>query len=311
MKGMVVSLKKILVIGSLNLDIVAETSHVPATGETVIAKYGGQFPGGKGANQSCAIARLGGDIEMLGAIGNDDAGEYLLKNLSDSGVNVNNIKRASHEPTGQAWIILNELGNNSIVVLQGANGCVDIPYIESMRSAFDKADIIILQLEIPLETVMFAAKLAKALGKTVILDPAPAVSNLPTSLLTNTDYIKPNETELAMLTECSPDDYIEGSNQLISRGAKNVIVSLGAQGVYCHQKNNKPFHKNAHIVKVKDTTAAGDSFLAAFALGLARGDTVENSIDFAQTVASIVVTRAGAQSSIPTADELKALSNLA
>lgn len=297
-------MKKILVIGSLNLDIVAETSHVPVTGETVIAKHGGQFPGGKGANQACAIARLGGDVEMLGAVGNDDAGEYLLKSLSTNGVNVNNIKKVSHEPTGQAWIILNKQGNNSIVVLQGANSCVDIPYIDSMRSAFDRADVIVMQLEIPLESVMFAAKLAKELGKIVILDPAPAIPDLPKLLLTNTDYIKPNEIELATLTGCAPDDYAGGSDQLLSWGAKNVIVSLGAQGVYCHQKGKKPFYKQAQIVKVKDTTAAGDSFLASFALGLAKEDTIEDSIDFAQMVASIVVTRTGAQSSIPTADEL-------
>jgi len=297
-------MKKILVIGSLNLDMVAKTDHIPATGETVLAKFVGQFQGGKGANQACAIAKLGGNVEMLGAVGDDDAGEYLLQGLTDSGVDVKNIKRVSHEPTGQAWIVVNKHGNNSIIVLSGANSCVDIPYIESMRAAVEEADIVVMQLEIPLETVCYAARLAKELGKTVILDPAPAIADLPDALFMNTDFVKPNELELELLTGCSADDYANGARQLTIRGVKNVIVSLGAQGVYCHAKDMEPFHKPARVVEVLDTTAAGDSFLAAFALKMVKGAALEESIEYAQKIASIVVTRPGAQSSIPTAAEL-------
>jgi ribokinase len=300
--------KRVLVIGSLNLDIVAKADHIPIIGETVIAEYGGQFRGGKGANQACALAKLGGDVEMLGAVGNDDAGNYLLHGLEDSGVDVKNIKRVAREPTGQAWIVVNKKGDNSIIVLPGANYSVDIPYIETMHETILKADIIIMQLEIPVETVCYVARIAKKLGKTVILDPAPAVSSLPDELYANTDYIKPNESELVLLTGCRVDEYAKGAERLIMRGVKNVIVSLGAQGVYCHSKDRKPFHKPAHAVEVQDTTAAGDSFLAAFALGLAKCATFDEAIAFAQKIASIVVTRPGAQSSIPCASELAYLS---
>ena len=297
-------MKKILVIGSLNLDIVAKAGHIPVAGETIIAQYGGQFGGGKGANQACAAAKLGGDVTMLGAVGSDGAGDFLLGGLRESGVNVEHIKRVPTEPTGQAWIILDKQGENSIVVLPGANANVDTAYIDSKRSVIENADIIIMQLEIPLESVCYAAGLAKSLGKTVILDPAPATPDLPGELLANTDYIKPNQSEAGLLTGCPPGDYQKCAEQLISRGCKNVIISLGEAGVYCHESGAQPFHKTAHPVKVVDTTAAGDSFLAAFALSLARGESTRAAIDFAQRVAAIVVTRPGAQSSIPTAAEL-------
>ena len=297
-------MKRILVIGSLNLDFVAKTDHIPVTGETVIARYGGQFQGGKGANQACAIAKLGGDVEMLGAVGADDAGDYLLQGLSDSGVDMKNIKRVTHEPTGQAWITINRHGNNSITVLPGANSCVDIPYIDAMEEAIGRADIVVMQLEIPIETVCYAARLAKERGKIVILDPAPASTDLPDALFSDTDYIKPNESELELLTGCGAEDYPDGAAQLIRRGVGNVIVSLGSRGVYCHAKGSQPFQKPARAVEVLDTTAAGDGFLAAFTLSLAKGVLFEDAINFAQMIASIVVTRAGAQSSIPSAAEI-------
>ena len=304
MRGEVAELKKILVIGSLNLDIVAKTDRIPVTGETVIAEGGGRFGGGKGANQACAAAKLGGDVTMLGAVGADAAGDFLLQGLADCGVKVGHIMRTPHQQTGQAWIVLNKRGDNAIIVLPGANSCVDVAYIESMRSVIESADIIIMQLEIPLETVCYVAGLAGSLGKTVVLDPAPAIPDLPGELLANIDYIKPNESELELLTGCPPGEHQKGAEMLIARGCKNVIVSLGELGIFCHEGGKEPFYKPAHPVKVIDTTAAGDSFLAAFALGLARGESAEESAGFAQKVAAITVTRPGAQSSIPTAAEL-------
>ncbi|MCL2857618.1 MAG: ribokinase [Oscillospiraceae bacterium] len=297
-------LKKILVIGSLNLDIVAKADRIPATGETVLARYGGQFGGGKGANQALAVAKLGGDVTMLGAVGADAAGDFLLRSLRENGVNVENVMRVPTEPTGQAWIVLNSRGDNSIVVLSGANSCVDAAYIDSMRPVIERADIVIMQLEIPIETVCHAACLAGSLGKTVILDPAPAVPDLPGELLANIDYVKPNETELELLTGCPTGEHQKGAQQLLVRGCKNVIVSLGERGVFCHESGKEAFYMPALPVKAVDTTAAGDSFLAAFALGLARGESVRACADFAQRVASIVVTRPGAQSSMPAAAEL-------
>jgi ribokinase len=244
---------------------------------------------------------------MLGSVGADAAGDYLLQGLIESGVNKEHINVIDTEPSGQAWITINQEGDNAIVILPGANQCTDMKYIESKRSVLESADIVLIQLEVPLETVCYAANIAKELGKTVILDPSPAVKNLPDSLIANTDYIKPNETELESMTGCSASNYQEGAIQLVCRGAKTVIVSLGDKGVYCYARNGDVIEKPAQKVDVVDTTAAGDGFIAAFALSLAKGKSIEESIDFAQTIASIVVTRLGAQASIPSATEIKML----
>ena len=303
-------MKKIAVIGSLNLDLIATAHHIPAVGETVLAEYGGQHQGGKGANQASAIAKLGGDVVMLGAVGDDASGRHLLRGLKESGAVADHIKITPDEPTGQAWITIDKDGGNTIVVLPGANLLVDIAYIESKRAIIGSVDIVVMQLEIPLETVCYTAKMAKDLGKLVILDPAPAVKDLPDSLLANTDYVKPNESELEILTGYPASRYKEGARHLLERGAKNVIVTLGASGVYFHSKDGTIFEKPAKKVRAVDTTAAGDSFIAAVALGIARGQTTSDAIDFAQAVASIVVTRPGAQSSIPTASEVESLTKI-
>ena len=302
-------MKKIAVIGSLNLDLIANTPHIPAVGETVLAKYGGKFRGGKGANQATAIAKLGGDVVMLGCVGADANGEYLLTGLMDSGVDVKNVKKIHNEPTGQAWITVDKQGDNAIVVLPGANFSVDKSYIEAMQPIIRDVDIVLLQMEIPLETVCFTAKMAKEMGKLVVLDPAPATENFPDALFADVDYIKPNETELKVLTN-GCEDYEKAVVQLHNRGVGNVIVSLGSRGVYCHTKYGNTFEMPARKADVVDTTAAGDSFLAAFVLELSKGQEFAKAIDFAQLVASITVTRLGAQSSIPTAAEVEAFAKI-
>ena len=299
-------MKKIAVIGSINQDIIANMPHIPAVGETILASYGGEGQGGKGGNQAGAIAKLGGDVVMLGAVGQDAAGESLLCALTQAGVNTAHIKWVPDVPSGQAWIMVNAQGDNAIVVLPGANSRVDLPYIESVRPVFEAVDIVVMQMEIPLQTVCSAANLAKQLGKAVVLDPAPAVKNLPDELLQSVDYIKPNESELEILTGCGTGQYREGAQQLLSRGVGTVIVSLGERGIYCCSKDGE-FERPARKVKAVDTTAAGDSFLAALVLGLAQSKSLEDAAHFAQLVSSIVVTRPGAQSSIPTAAELAAL----
>jgi len=297
-------MKKIVVIGGLNVDLIALSNRIPRIGETVSAKFGGKFQGGKGANQAVAIAKLGGVVTMLGSIGGDNEGRYLLNGLKESGVENEYINIVDNAVTGQAWITINNQGNNAIVVLPGANNNTNINYIESKRSIVENADIVLMQLEIPIETVCHIAKMAKELGKTVVLDPAPATKNLPDELLKNIDYIKPNETELEFITGYSSKKYQDGASYLLDRGVANVIVSLGEKGIYYKTKQNSVIEKPARKVDVVDTTAAGDGFIAAFVLGLAKGMAVDEIIDFAQTVASISVTRMGAQVSIPSADEL-------
>ena len=296
-------MKKIVVIGSLNMDAVAHADHTPAEGETIMADFSGYFPGGKGANQACAIGKLGGEVCMLGAVGCDDAGEALIKSLQRFGVDTSCLKHCEDTVTGQAWITVNAKGNNSIVVLPGANARVDRAYIDSVRAAIEAADAVVMQLEIPVDTVCYAAKLAKEMGKPVVLDPAPARADLPEELLACADYIKPNETELALLTGCSPAEYEKGARILLEKGVKNVVVSLGEKGVYCLTEKES-FLSPARKVKAVDTTAAGDSFLASFTLALVQGQALREAIDFAQRVAAIVVTRPGAQDSIPGPEEL-------
>jgi len=300
-------LKKIVVVGGLNIDYVAKVDRLPSAGESVPAEEDGPFQGGKGANQAVAIAKLGGDVTMLGTIGSDSNGDYLISGLSENGVNkeyINVVDSIKTEKTGKAWIAVSQLdGNNEILTFRGANRCTDIKYIESVRSVIESADIVLMQLEIPLETVCYVASMAKGLGKLVILDPSPLVGCFPDTLLSNIDYIKPNETELYEMIGCSAN-YREGTLQLIKRGAKNVIVSLGDKGVYCCTNNGVEIEKPALEVDAIDVTAAGDGFLAAFVLSLAEGKTVEKSIDFGQNVAAYVVTKRGAQVSLPTASEI-------
>ena len=191
---------KILVVGSLNVDMVMNVDHMPAEGETILCDGMTLVPGGKGANQACAAGRLGTDVAMLGAIGDDDYGALQLKSLSEAGVEVGGLLKKEGQNTGTAFITVNKSGNNSIVVVPGANSAFRPEDIEANRELIEQCEIMILQLEIPLDTVCYAAKLAKSLGKTVILDPAPVPEHFPEELYEYVDIVKPNETELGMLT---------------------------------------------------------------------------------------------------------------
>ncbi len=292
-------MKKIAVIGSLNMDYVITVPSMPQVGETVLSTGFSLVPGGKGANQAYAAGRLGGQVVMLGAVGQDSAGDALCQSLASAGVDVSRIKHCEGLPTGSAFIPVDAEGNNSILVAQGANGAVDISYIKENRDVLESCDIVLLQLEIPLETVVFVAKTAKELGKTVILDPAPARRDIPEELYRCVDYLKPNETELAILTDGRPAEYLRSS------GVKNIVVTLGEKGGFLLTEDgqNEPFPA-VEAVQVVDTTAAGDSFTGAMAVALARGDSLRQAVRFASTVAAIVVARKGAQTSIPSLDEI-------
>ena len=263
-------------------------------------------PGGKGANQAYAIGKLGGDVCMLGKVGTDEAGKSMLKNLLEVAVDTSKIE-FSNASTGTAWICVNEEGDNSIVVIPGANKQVDIPYIERNLSEIQKAEMVILQLEIPIETVCFAAKEAKRRGKLVILDPAPAKAGLPAELFSYVDIIKPNETELAILTGMDASTKVEDMVKAFRKLYKGtLVVSMGKKGALIdvgEHSSRLPVRKTT----VVDTTAAGDSFVAGMALKLVENKSLEEAIEYAQKLASIVVSRSGAQSSIPTAEEVEEL----
>lgn len=297
---------KILVVGSLNVDMVMNVDHMPAEGETILCDGMTLVPGGKGANQACAAGRLGTDVAMLGAIGDDDYGALQLKSLSEAGVEVGGLLKKEGQNTGTAFITVNKSGNNSIVVVPGANSAFRPEDIEANRELIEQCEIMILQLEIPLDTVCYAAKLAKSLGKTVILDPAPVPELFPEELYEYVDIVKPNETELGMLTGIAEAQkhLTEAAQVLKARGVKNVLVTLGGDGVYINPESGEEIRIPACKVKAVDTTAAGDSFTAALAAMLLNGESLEAAAEFANRVSAIVVTRKGAQSSIPTIDEV-------
>jgi ribokinase len=304
-------MQKIAVIGSINIDYVAKVEDFPAGGETVLSTGFNIIPGGKGANQAYALGRMGADVVMLGAVGRDENGKTALDSLRSAGVDVSHVHEST-EPTGLAMITVSANGENSIVVVQGANEDVTFDYVKSKRDILKRCDIIVFQLEIPLETVLQYAKMLREMGKVIMLDPAPAPETPPRELISLVDYIKPNESELAKLTGADADtmDLDEACDKLLDMGAGCVLASLGPAGVMLKQREQKNLAGSiipAEKVKAVDTTAAGDSFTAAVAYGLSRGLTIKDAVIFANKVAALVVQRPGAQSSIPTREELQNL----
>lgn len=295
-------MKKILVIGSINMDFIINIKHNPEVGETILADNMKLMPGGKGANQAFAAGKLGGDVTMLGAVGTDSYGEQLSASLKKAGVETSHLRWNEKCSTAIAIVYVNASGDNSIVVVPGANCTVDEAYIHQKRALIEACDIMILQLEIPVDTVLYAARMAHQLGKTVILDPAPAVADLPEELFRYVDYIKPNETELGILTGTRDCD--DAMLQLKKRGVRNVIVTLGKEGCRYLCENGGFGRRSGEKVKAIDSTGAGDCFTAAFAVGLARGDQLKEALEFATRAAAVSTTRAGAQPSFPEVEEV-------
>lgn len=297
-------MKKILVIGSINIDLAVKIDHIPLVGETILSDTIEYVPGGKGANQAFAVGKLGGNVSMLGAVGNDQYADILLNSLKSAGVDTNAIVKKSDYSTGMAFILVNAEGNNSIVVVSGANKSITPHDIEQHKHLIDACDILLCQLEIPLDSVLAAIKYAKSKEKLVVLDPAPAPKNFPDDLLTFSDIITPNETELAQLTGKNTDEYEEATDILRKKGVKSVIVTLGKDGVFINSAQDGKQYFKAVPAPVVDTTAAGDSFTAALVVQLAQNVSLVNAVNYANHVAAIVVSRKGAQPSIPSANEV-------
>lgn len=300
---------KILIVGSLNMDMVLEIEEMPKTGETILGKKLSYSAGGKGANQAYAAGRLGGDVTMLGCTGDDAFGEQLRLSLQSAGVHTEHIFKDSKNPTGTAVICVNEKGDNSIIVAAGANSACDLTLIESSKKLFSQNDYAVFQLETPVKAVYRAIETAKEFGCTIVLNPAPAPDFIPDEVLSCLDYITPNETELLKLTgqsENTIENMIKGAYMLMDKGVKNVIVTLGAKGVLLVNDQNEAIYPTRKVEAV-DTTAAGDCFNGAFVTGLAEGMPLESAIRFANTASSIAVTRKGAQASIPSREEVDSL----
>jgi ribokinase len=291
----------IVVIGSLNADLVVHVPRFPRPGETLSGGAFARFPGGKGANQAYAAARLGGMVAMVGQVGADDHGAWLAGHLAAGGVDTTCVLRDEQAPTGVALITVDVAGQNQIVLVAGSNGSFTPDRLASIEPVVRGARVVLLQLEIPLETVIAAARIARQAGVLVILDPAPA-RDLPDILLELGDYVTPNETELVVLTGGGDlrgdDDVRRRAAQLLARGAARVLVKLGARGA-AHIGPQGEHWWPAHVVPVVDTTAAGDAFNGALAVALTEGQPLDRAGRFATAAASIAVTRAGAQTSMP------------
>lgn len=291
----------ILVVGSLNMDLVVRSPRHPQPGETLLGTEFHTFPGGKGANQAVAAARLGGQVKLIGRVGADAFGNALLETLSQDGVDTRHVEQLQDAPTGIALITVNDAGQNTIVVVPGANAKLSPPDLLSAAPSFEGASVVVIQLEIPLLTVTYAADLARRHGARVVLNPAPA-QPLSATCLEQVDVLIPNQSEAALLTGCAAAG--DAARRLMASGVRSVIVTMGEGGVLVVEDETAT-HLPAHRVSVVDTTAAGDAFVGAFAVALAEGRTVREAAAWGNAAGALAVTRAGAQPSLPARAELE------
>ena len=298
--------RNILVIGSANADYVIHADIMPALGETIIGKEFEVNAGGKGLNQAVAIAKLGGNTTFLGSVGDDANGKMLLNTLKEFSVKFAG-KKVTDSPTGVAVITV--IGTDNFIVLNsGANDSLTPQFIKSNFKLIMEADYIVIQLEIPINTVVQICELAKNGKAKIILNPAP-YKPIPKSLFSAFDYLIPNEHEAESITGICPDgeeNCISAIQKLRAMGTKNVVITLGKRGC-AYNDGNKIVFRPSILTKAVDTTSAGDSFIGAFTTSLANNHTISDAIDFATKVASITVSRKGAAKSIPFTYEVKEL----
>jgi ribokinase len=300
---------KVIVVGSLNMDLVGCAARIPVPGETITGHTFFDEPGGKGANQAYSAARLGGQVTMLGRVGSDDYGRRMRSNLDEVGCDTSGIVSIPECTSGIALIFVADSGQNSIIIVPGANGRFSAEDIAASRASFDGASLVLLQLENPISTVVAAARAGRQAGSRIILDPAPA-QKLPEELFHLVDILTPNETEAAILVglapgRLDPPHAMAVGRDLQARGAKSVIVKIGDQGCVVVSDSHAR-HLPAPKVKAVDTTAAGDVFNAALAVALSEGMDLSAACGFANRAAALSVTRMGTQIAAPTRSEVDA-----
>lgn len=299
-------MENILVIGSSNTDMIIKTDRLPRPGETVGNGDFSVVNGGKGANQAVAAARAGGQVTFITCIGDDLFGGQQLENFRQSGIDTEHVFTLSGIPTGTALIMIDSAGENCIAVAPGANGQMQQRHLDKADAAFDRADWVLLQLEVPLETVGYATRKAESFGARVILNPAPA-SALPDELLARVHTLVVNETEAALLAECPVEndaDIRKAAQKLLTKVQDTVIITLGAGGSFVAVKEKEPTHVPAKKVKAVDTTAAGDVFCGTLVVALSEGKEVVDAVQFATAAAALAVTKLGAQPSAPRREEI-------
>jgi ribokinase len=297
----------IAVVGSSNMDLVVKSERIPVTGETIL---GGDFimvPGGKGANQAVAAAKLGARVFFIAKLGDDIFGSQSLNNFEKEGVNIKYVLQTKDAPSGVALIMVDDDGNNVIVVAPGANHKLTQEDVKEAESDIALSGALVAQLEVPIETIEFAAGLANKSDVPFILDPAPA-QKLSPELLNMVDVLTPNETEAKILTGIDVKDRDSASaaaQKLLECGVKNVILTMGAGGYLTASNDGTEFVEARKVIAV-DSTAAGDAFTGSFAVGMAQGQSLSEAALFANNVAAVSVTRMGAQPSMPTVQEVEA-----
>lgn len=297
--------RPILVVGSLNMDLVMRTPRVPQGGETLFGHDFATLPGGKGANQALACARLGGHVAMVGRVGDDNFGQVLKSGLARDGVHVSQVTVTEGVTSGVAMILVEDIGQNRILISAGANGRVSTEDIDSVAAQIEQAAMLVVQLEVPLPAVVAAIKRAHTAGVPVLLNPAPAAA-LPDTLWPMIDLLVPNESEASLLSGVEVKDAAsaaEAAAVLRARGVGTVLITLGAQGVLiCDAQGVR--HLPARKADAVDTTAAGDTFVGGLAVGLTEGMSLDDAAALGQAASAICVTRIGAQPSIPWRSEL-------
>lgn len=286
---------KVVVVGSINVDMVFTSDIRPKAGETVLGRTFSLIQGGKGANQAVAAAKLGAETYMVGCVGNDSNGDFSLKNLQNMNVNTEAVKVVENAPTGVANIVVAE-NDNSIIVISGANFEVNKELIDNNKNLILSADIVLLQLEIPMETVEHVVEICAENKVKVLLNPAPA-ARLKKSIIEKAAYITPNEHELKLIFDS------RASDEVLKNYPNKLIVTMGSKGVKYFDGNEiKEIPSNK--VDVVDTTGAGDTFCGGLSAALVRGDSIEGAIRFANKAASYAVTKLGAQSGMPSLGDL-------
>jgi len=284
---------KICVVGSINMDLVTTTDKMPDQGETVMGKTFATYPGGKGANQAVAASKLGAGVTMIGAVGDDAFGHTLLTHFENEGILIHGIKTCPNRSTGIATIILSD-HDNRIIVSAGANEEVTPEWVEENKEAILNCDLVLLQFEIPMETIQYTTKLAHDNGIPTVINPAP-FQEFPSEILNQSTYFTPNEIELLSMNQMAKIDHVR----------EKMIVTKGSQGVQLMDEHCQIHQIPAFDVKVEDTTGAGDTFNGAFAQELAQGVSIKEAAYFANAAAALSVTMLGAQGGMPTRQEVE------
>ncbi len=302
----------VVVIGSLSLDMVFCVPYRPARGETIKATSYETFVGGKGNNQALAAAKAGAKTAMIGRVGNDQHADLIVKTLASAGVDASLVSRDPEVGTGLANIYIDPHGDNSIVIATRSNERLSTEDIDHARSIIENSKIVVLQLEIPLDTVTYAAKAAKAAMKTVLLNPAPAPAEgkLPKALLELVDILVPNESEATLMTGIevsSKESALKAAAILQQAGASQVLITLGGNGVAGLDSSGNEVFVPAFKVEVKDTTAAGDAFVGALSARLSAGDKLEDALRYANAAGGLATTKMGAAASLPFKQQIEEL----